>query len=63
MALKGINVIEFAGLAPGPFCGKVLRDLGARVIRIDKVNVKTRFCEFNSNYHLFFFLSVRWSNS
>lgn len=37
MALKGIKVIEFAGLAPGPFCGKVLRDLGARVIRIDKV--------------------------
>ena len=37
MALKGINVIEFAGLAPGPFCGKVLRDLGARVIRIDRV--------------------------
>lgn len=29
-------MIEFAGLAPAPFCGKVLRDLGARVIRIDK---------------------------
>jgi alpha-methylacyl-CoA racemase len=37
MSLKGIRVIEFAGLAPGPFCGKVLRDLGARVIRIDRV--------------------------
>jgi alpha-methylacyl-CoA racemase len=37
MALKGIKVIEFGGLAPGPLCGKILRDLGARVIRIDKV--------------------------
>ena len=37
MALKGIRVIEFAGLAPGPFCGKVLKDLGAKVIRIDRV--------------------------
>jgi alpha-methylacyl-CoA racemase len=36
MALRGISVIEFAGLAPGPFCGKVLKDLGARVIRIDR---------------------------
>lgn len=39
MALRGINVIEFAGLAPGPFCGKILRDLGARVIRIDRIGV------------------------
>ena len=30
-------MIEFAGLAPGPFCGKILKDMGARVIRIDKV--------------------------
>ncbi|XP_066255346.1 alpha-methylacyl-CoA racemase [Euwallacea similis] len=36
MALKGIRVVEFAGLAPGPFCGKVLSDFGASVIRIDK---------------------------
>ncbi|CAF0707670.1 unnamed protein product [Brachionus calyciflorus] len=36
MALKGIKVLEFAGLAPGPFCGKILKDLGARVIRIDR---------------------------
>ncbi len=38
MALRGVRVIEFAGLAPGPFCGKILKDLGAKVIRIDKVN-------------------------
>ncbi|KAK4879235.1 hypothetical protein RN001_007381 [Aquatica leii] len=37
MALRGIKVLEFAGLAPGPFCGMVLADFGASVIRIDKI--------------------------
>jgi len=37
MALKGIRVVEFAGLAPAPFCGMILADFGAKVIRIDKV--------------------------
>lgn len=36
MALKGIRVLEMAGLAPAPFCGMVLRDFGASVIRIDR---------------------------
>lgn len=36
MALKGIKVVEFVGLAPGPFCGKILSDFGALVTRIDK---------------------------
>lgn len=36
MALKGIKVIELAGLAPGPFCGMVLKDFGASVIRVDR---------------------------
>uniref|UniRef100_A0A0B6ZF29 Alpha-methylacyl-CoA racemase n=2 Tax=Arion vulgaris TaxID=1028688 RepID=A0A0B6ZF29_9EUPU len=36
MALKSIKVIELAGLAPVPFCGMVLADFGARVIRIDR---------------------------
>lgn len=37
MALKGLKVIEFSGLLPVPFCGMVLADFGANVIRIDKV--------------------------
>eukprot|EP00128_Syssomonas_multiformis_P001157 Colp12_sorted_trinity150504_noHs@7812 len=37
MALKGIRVIEFAGLAPAPFCGMILADFGADVVRIDKI--------------------------
>ncbi len=34
--LKGIKVIEFAGIGPGPFCGMLLSDMGADVIRIDR---------------------------
>lgn len=37
MALKGVRVIELAGLAPVPFCGMVLSDFGASVTRIDKI--------------------------
>ncbi|KAK7454631.1 hypothetical protein VKT23_011384 [Stygiomarasmius scandens] len=36
MALRGFKVIEFAGLAPGPFAGLVLADHGASVIRVDR---------------------------
>ncbi|KAM5194508.1 alpha-methylacyl-CoA racemase [Mantella aurantiaca] len=36
MALAGIQVLELAGLAPAPFCGMILADFGAKVIRVDK---------------------------
>lgn len=38
--LKGVRVVEFAGLGPGPFCGMLLSDLGADVIRIDRREAK-----------------------
>ncbi|KAI0866082.1 CoA-transferase family III domain-containing protein [Xylaria cubensis] len=34
--LKGLKVLEFAGLAPGPFGGLLLADAGASVLRIDR---------------------------
>lgn len=34
--LEGVRVVEFAGLGPGPFCGMLLADLGADVVRIDR---------------------------
>lgn len=39
LPLKGIKVVEFGGLAPGPLVGMVLADFGADVVRIDKVGV------------------------
>ena len=34
--LKGITIVEFVGIGPGPFCGMILADLGAEIIRIDR---------------------------
>lgn len=34
--LSGIKVVEFAGIGPAPFCGMLLSDLGADVVRIDR---------------------------
>src|ERR1700710_3081380 len=34
--LTGLKIIEFAGIGPGPFCGMLLSDLGADVLRIDR---------------------------
>ncbi|KAF8837265.1 CoA-transferase family III [Paxillus ammoniavirescens] len=36
MALSGLKVVEFAGLAPAPFAGLVLAHHGASVTRIDR---------------------------
>lgn len=34
--LTGLKIVEFAGIGPGPFCGMLLSDLGADVVRIDR---------------------------
>ena len=34
--LAGLKIVEFAGIGPGPFCGMLLSDLGADVVRIDR---------------------------
>jgi alpha-methylacyl-CoA racemase len=34
--LDGVRVIELAGIGPAPFCGMMLADHGAEVIRIDR---------------------------
>lgn len=35
--LEGVTVIELGGIGPGPFCAMMLADLGADVIRIDRI--------------------------
>jgi alpha-methylacyl-CoA racemase len=35
--LNGIKVVEMAGIGPAPFCGMLLADLGAEVLRIDRL--------------------------
>jgi alpha-methylacyl-CoA racemase len=34
--LCGVKVLEIAGIGPGPFCGMLLADLGADVVRVDR---------------------------
>jgi len=34
--LRGVTIIELAGIGPGPFCAMMLADMGAEVIRVDR---------------------------
>lgn len=36
--LSGLRVIELAGIGPGPFAAMMLSDMGAEIIRIDRVD-------------------------
>lgn len=36
--LKGLKILEVAGIGPGPFCAMMLADQGAEVLRIDRKN-------------------------
>jgi alpha-methylacyl-CoA racemase len=42
--LAGLRVLEFAGLGPAPFCGMLLSDLGADVLRIDRPGAQYDAC-------------------
>ncbi|WP_324739999.1 CaiB/BaiF CoA-transferase family protein [Tsuneonella sp. CC-YZS046] len=35
--LKGVRVLEMSNIGPGPFCGMLLSDLGADVLRVDRL--------------------------
>ena len=43
--LTGTKLIELAGIGPGPFCGMMLADMGAEVIRINRTNETPRFAD------------------
>src|SRR5438552_15064477 len=35
--LAGVKIVELVGLGPGPFAGMLLADMGADVLRIDRL--------------------------
>ena len=35
--LEGFRIVELAGIGPGPMCAMMLSDMGADVIRVDRV--------------------------
>lgn len=40
--LSGFRAVELAGIGPGPFCGMMLSDMGADVIRVDRMGAPAR---------------------
>src|ERR1043166_4468153 len=36
-ALDGVRVLDFSRLGPGPYCSMLLADMGAEVIRVDRL--------------------------
>jgi alpha-methylacyl-CoA racemase len=36
--LAGVRVVEMAGIGPGPFCVMLLADMGASVVRVDRLD-------------------------
>jgi alpha-methylacyl-CoA racemase len=47
--LSGVVVVEMAGLGPAPFAGMVLADMGAEVIRVDRVDTVDQSNTSSSN--------------
>ena len=35
--LQGVRIVEIAGIGPGQLCGMLLADMGAQVIRVDRI--------------------------
>jgi len=50
--LAGCRVVEMAGIGPAPFCGMLLADLGAEVIRIDRTGKSGLGIDFPTRYDL-----------
>ncbi len=45
--LHGIKILEFSGIGPGPYCGMLLADLGADVIRLSRINQKGSYNKYD----------------
>ena len=41
--LKGIKILEVGGIGPGPFCGMMLSDMGAEMLRVDRLGYEGMF--------------------
>jgi alpha-methylacyl-CoA racemase len=39
--LQGTRIVELAGIGPGPFCGMLLADQGAEVVRVERIGGRT----------------------
>lgn len=61
--LKGIKIIEMAGIGPGPYAGMLLADMGAEVIRIDRAAAQANPSEVTSRGKRSIVLDLKKSES
>jgi alpha-methylacyl-CoA racemase len=57
--LRGIKVLEFAGLGPAPFCGMLLADMGAEVVRIDRPGTTYKAADVEARGRRSLFLDLK----
>ncbi|AMK19590.1 MULTISPECIES: CaiB/BaiF CoA transferase family protein [Sphingobium] len=50
--LAGVHVVEFAGVGPGPMAGMLLADLGATIIRIDRLEPSNLGVPFDTRFDI-----------
>lgn len=51
--LTGLKVVEIAGIGPAPFCAMLLSDLGAEVLRVDRVEQAEKGVSLDPRLDLF----------
>lgn len=50
--LKGVRIVELGGIGPGPFAAMLLSDLGADVLRIDRIHASDSGIDMPEKYNL-----------
>jgi alpha-methylacyl-CoA racemase len=50
--LAGFRIVEFAGIGPGPFAAMLFADLGADVIRLDRMTPSVLGMDMPARFHL-----------
>ena len=50
--LTGLKIVEIAGIGPGQFCGMLLADMGAQVIRIERLQASDPGFPFPARFNL-----------
>ena len=50
--LTGLKVLEVGGIGPGPFCAMLLADMGAEVVRIDRLEPSDGGSPVDRRYNL-----------
>ncbi len=51
-ALTGFKIVEIAGIGPGQFCGMLLADMGAQIVRIERISDAYHNVGIPANYNL-----------